>query len=101
MRITLPRRWQRTRYAPPRALDEETLSDDGSESDSAEEGEGNGDGEGEEGKEEVRGNRNRNSVKPVLWLVMSVVGTLAARGILRGGFGESFRLRLRRGRVTC
>ena len=81
MRITLPRRWQRTRYAPPRATDEETLSED--EDDESEE-------EEEEGDAEVKERESsRKSAKPMLWMALSVIGTLAGRKMLRGGFGES------------
>jgi len=80
MRITLPRRWQRTRYAlPPRPKDEEDFTEDEDE-ESEEEGE----------EEQLEVHRSRNSAKPLLWMALSVVGTLAGRKMLRGGFGESF-----------
>jgi hypothetical protein len=68
-----------TRYEPPPSSpkDEETLLN-GEESD---------EGEEEEGEEEVKGGYRR-SVKPSLWVVLSVVATLGGRKMLRGGFGE-------------
>jgi len=42
----------------------------------------------EGGQEEVVSGRGRNGIMGVLWVVLSVVGTLGGRRMLRGGFGE-------------
>jgi hypothetical protein len=82
----------RTRYEPPPSpTDEETLLH-GEESEEEEE---------EEGEEvTVRG---RRSVKPSLWVILSVVATLGSRRVLRGGFGECFRILERKAEmgITC
>ncbi len=91
MRFALPRRWQRTRYAPPPRKSEEREIGMGMESEEESEEEG-------EAGEEVVSGRGRNGVMGVLWIVLSVVGTLGGRRMLRGGFGE---LILMIGEVTC
>ncbi|PMD37693.1 hypothetical protein L207DRAFT_568614 [Hyaloscypha variabilis F] len=83
MRFALPRRWQRTRYAPPPRKSEEREIGMGMESEEESEDEG-------EGGEEVVSGRGRNGIMGVLWVVLSVVGTLGGRRMLRGGFGYPF-----------
>lgn len=39
-------------------------------------------------REDEEAERARRSVKPVIWMVLSVVATLEGRRMLRGGFGE-------------
>ena len=85
MRFQLPwKRASRGRYGkliPPAAsaaAKDEEMNDFGDGSGSEE------DGEGEEG--EVGG--TRRSVKPLIWMLLSVVATLSGRRMMRGGFGE-------------
>jgi len=71
---------QRSRYGPAPVPKDEELQLDfevGSESDSE---------DGDESEGEVKG--RRRSIKPMLWMVLSVVSTLEGRRLLRGGFGE-------------
>jgi hypothetical protein len=49
--------------------------------------------ESEEEEDEDEGEltgRSRKSIRPMLWMVLSVTATLAGRQILRGGFREFF-----------
>jgi hypothetical protein len=39
-------------------------------------------------REEEEAEGARSSVKPMIWMVLSVVATLEGRRMLRGGFGE-------------
>jgi hypothetical protein len=84
MRFQLPWKRSRGRYgklilpASAAAKDEE-MNDFNADVDGIEE-----DSEREE--EESEG--ARRSVKPMVWMVLSVVATLEGRRMLRGGFGE-------------
>jgi hypothetical protein len=84
MRFQLPWERSRGRYGeliPPAsaAVKDEEMNDFDVDVDGIEE-----DSEREE--EEAEG--ARRSVKPVIWMVLSVVATLEGRRMLRGGFGE-------------
>jgi len=84
MRFQLPWERSRGRYGeliPPAsaAAKDEEMNDFDVDIDGIEE-----DSEREE--EEAEG--ARRSVKPVIWMVLSVVATLEGRRMLRGGFGE-------------
>jgi hypothetical protein len=84
MRFQLPWERSRGRYGeliPPAsaAAKDEEMNDFDVDIDGIEE-----DSEREE--EEAEG--ARRSVKPMIWMVLSVVATLEGRRMLRGGFGE-------------
>jgi hypothetical protein len=85
MRFQLPWERSRARYGeliPPAsaaAAKDEEMNDfdaglDGIEEDSE--------------REEDEAEGARRSVKPMIWMVLSVVATLEGRRMLRGGFGE-------------